>query len=414
MKKSLSKRFIEYVKIDTQSDENSSSVPSTKKQFDLAKVLVSQLEEIGMDTIELDDFCYVYAHLKSNIPTDHPGYGRFPKIGLIAHLDTAPGTTGANVNPRIIEEYQGGDIQLDDSLSLTLKENPALKESMGHTLVTTDGTTLLGADDKAGIAIIMTALDELKKSKSILHPDIRVAFTPDEEIGRGATHFDLKKFDADFAYTVDGGPAGEINKETFSADSAQIHITGRDTHPGEAKNIMVSAIQAAARIISQLPADMLPETTEKRQPFIHPYNLQGTVGNASIKCLLRAFDTQPLAHEKEILNSIISNVKKEYPGVDISLDITQTYRNMGDVLDTVSHVTDHLELAVKNTGLTPKWVPVRGGTDGSGLTAMELPCPNIFTGGHNYHSPLEWISLDIMKKSVQTLLNLVQIWVNET
>lgn len=414
MKDRLLHHLLDYVKIDTRSDETCDAVPSTKKQFDLAKILYSELNKLNLDAVELTDTCYLYARLDSNIPEHHPGFGTFPKIGFIAHLDTATGFSGAHVNAQVIQDYPGGDIDISDQVSLTLKENPALKESIGHTLVTTDGTTLLGADDKAGIAIVMTVLETLKDNPSILHPDIRVAFTPDEEIGRGALHFDLDKFDADFAYTVDGGPAGEINMETFSADSAVITITGKETHPGEAKGIMVNALKAAASLISLLPEDMAPETTHKRQPFIHPYHLEGNVAQTAVKCLLRAFDLDTLQKERQILEQIIACVTKQYPGIRVALEISENYRNMLDVLQSVPHVTDHLEIAVRQAGLPPKWVPIRGGTDGSGLTARGLPCPNIFTGGHNYHGPMEWVSIDIMEKSAQTILNLLQIWINES
>ncbi len=413
MKHQLLSRFVEYIKIDTQSDETSKTVPSTQKQFDLANLLVTGLEKIGVDAVELNDHCYVYAKLNSNVPSDHPSFKRTPKIGFIAHLDTSPSVTGKNVNPQIIKAYQGGDIQLNDTFTLTRKENPHLKDSFGHTLITTDGTTLLGADDKAGIAIIMTALDQLKKNASILYPDIRIGFTPDEEIGRGALNFNLEKFDADFAYTIDGGPAGEINNETFSADAAVISIKGRDIHPGEAKGIMINAIKVASDIISCLPKDLTPETTSDKAPFIHPHLLEGRVGAATIKLLLRSFDNDTLKEQKQILKDIILNVQKKYPTSLIDLEVAKTYRNMSDELKKVPHVSQYLEEAVKKTGLEPRWIPVRGGTDGSGLTAMGLPCPNIFTGGHNYHGQTEWISLDIMEKSVETILNLVQIVVDK-
>ena len=294
MKTQLLDRFIAYVKIDTQSDENSETVPSTDKQFDLAELLVKELTQMGLDAVELDDHCYVYAKLDSNIPRDHPVFQKAPKLGFLAHMDTSPSVTGKNVNPQIIKGYRGGDIKLNDAFTITDRENPVLKRSIGHTIITTDGTTLLGADDKSGIAIIMTVVNHLKNNPSILHPDIRIGFTPDEEIGRGALHFNLEKFDADFAYTVDGGPAGEINNETFSADAAVISIKGRDIHPGEAKDIMVNALKVAADIISLLPKDMTPETTSDKESFIHPHFMEGQVGGATIKLLLRAFDTQTL------------------------------------------------------------------------------------------------------------------------
>ena len=409
MKQPLLNRFIRYVKIDTQSDEASITVPSTKKQFDLAEKLRDELIDLGADAVELDDRCYLYAKINSNIPKDHPAFGKTPKMGFIAHLDTSPSVTGKDVNPRVIERYQGGEIRLGNGYTITPRENPVLDDSLGQTLVTTDGTTLLGADDKAGIAIIMTAAEILKKSSGILYPDIRIGFTPDEEIGRGAAHFNLKKFDADFAYTIDGGPAGEINNETFSADSAVITIKGRDIHPGEAKDVMVNAVKVAADIISHLPRDYSPETTSGKEPFIHPHHVEGQVGNAVIKFLLRAFDTDTLVRQQKMLEDIIAEVGRDYPAAGIHLDIKEAYRNMHQVLATLPHICDYLETAVKRAGLTPKWVPVRGGTDGSGLTAMGLPCPNVFTGGYNYHGQTEWVSVDIMETSVQTLLHLIDI-----
>jgi len=334
-------------------------------------------------------------------------------IGTSAHGGAADGVhvhaeeAGAqkwycSMHPQIIRDYRGGDIRLNGTVSILEKENRHLKDSLGHTLVTTNGSTLLGADDKAGIAIIMTALHHLKTHPEIHRPHIRISFTPDEEIGKGALNFDLERFDADFAYTVDGGPAGEINNETFSADSAVISIQGKNIHPGEAHGVMVNALKIAADIVAALPGDMAPETTKDRAPFLHPYAMEGDVGRAVVKFLLRAFDIKTLEKEKALLEDIILRVQDHYSGSRIDLEISETYRNMHGTLQQVPHVSRYLEEAVRRTGLAPKWVAVRGGTDGSGLTAMGLPCPNIFTGGHNYHGPTEWVSLDIMEKSVET------------
>lgn len=413
MREQLLDRFLRYVRIDTRSDDTSGTNPSTDKQFDLARLLVSELQELGLDPVELDDRCYVYARLNTNLPENQANQtvsGKdIPKLGLIAHLDTSPSTSGKDVNPQIIRAYPGGDIRLNGTMSILEKENRHLKDSLGHTLITTDGTTLLGADDKAGIAIIMTALHHLKTHPEIPRPHIRISFTPDEEIGKGALNFDLERFDADFAYTVDGGPAGEINNETFSADSAVISIQGKNIHPGEAHGVMVNALKIAADIVAALPGDMAPETTKDRAPFLHPYAMEGDVGTAVVKFLLRAFDIQTLEKEKALLEDIILRVQDHYPDSVIDLEISETYRNMHGALQQAPHVSRYLEEAVQRTGLMPKWVAVRGGTDGSGLTAMGLPCPNIFTGGHNYHGPTEWVSLDIMEKSVETLIHLVQI-----
>ncbi|MFA5906025.1 MAG: peptidase T, partial [Desulfobacula sp.] len=320
MKNLVLNRFVRYAGIDTQSDENSRTSPSTDKQFDLARLLVSELEAMGLDQVELDNHCHVYARLNSNIPKDHKAFRKAPKIGLIAHLDTSPSVSGKNVTPQILNTYQGGDIILGDTFTIYEKENPALKDSIGHTLITTDGTTLLGADDKAGIAIIMTAIHHLKTHPEILRPDIRIAFTPDEEIGKGTLHFNLEKFDADFAYTVDGGPAGEINNETFSADSAVISIKGRNIHPGEAHGVMVNAIKIAADIIGFLPKDMAPETTKDKAPFIHPYFTEGDVGTAVVKLLLRAFDIKTLEKQQALLEEIIIRVQEGYPASIIELE----------------------------------------------------------------------------------------------
>lgn len=413
MREQLLDRFLRYVRIDTRSDETSGTNPSTDKQFDLGRLLVSELQELGLDPVELDDRCYVYARLNTNLPENQANQtvsGKdIPKLGLIAHLDTSPSTSGKDVNPQVISAYPGGDIRLNGTMSILERENRHLKDSLGHTLITTDGTTLLGADDKAGIAIIMTALHHLKTHPEIPRPHIRISFTPDEEIGKGALNFDLERFDADFAYTVDGGPAGEINNETFSADSAIISIQGKNIHPGEAHGVMVNALKIAADIVAALPGDLAPETTKDRAPFIHPYAMEGDVGRAVVKFLLRAFDIQTLEKEKALLEDIILRVQDHYPDSVIDLEISETYRNMHGALKQVPHVSAYLEEAVRRTGLMPKWVAVRGGTDGSGLTAMGLPCPNIFTGGHNYHGPTEWVSLDIMEKSVETLVHLVQI-----
>jgi tripeptide aminopeptidase len=413
MRDQLLNRFLRYIKVDTQSDENSGTSPSTDKQFDLARLLVSELKEMGMDSVELDNRCYVYARLNTNLPENQANQtvsGQdIPKLGFIAHLDTSPSTSGKDVTPQIVQAYAGGDILLNDTFTILEKENPHLKNSLGHTLITTDGATLLGADDKAGIAIIMTALHYLKTHPEIPRPHIRISFTPDEEIGKGALNFDLEKFDADFAYTVDGGPAGEINNETFNADSAVISIQGKNIHPGEAHGVMVNALKIAADIVTALPWDMAPETTKLRAPFLHPHTMEGDVGRAVVKFLLRAFDTRTLEKEKALLEDIILRVQDRYPGSRIDLEISETYRNMYEALQQVPHVSRYLEEAVRRTGLAPKWVAVRGGTDGSGLTTMGLPCPNIFTGGHNYHGQTEWISLDIMEKSVETLIHLVQI-----
>jgi tripeptide aminopeptidase len=404
MNEELLSRFIRYVKINTASDEKSDSSPSTQNQFDLAKVLVDELRSFGLRAT-VDEHCYIYAAIQANTRVNAP------VIGFTAHLDTSPEVSGANVKPQIVRNYDGGDIIINKDLGIIIKEseNPDLKRCTGHTLVTSDGTTLLGADDKAGIAAIMTAAKTLVRNSDIPHGEIRIAFTPDEEVARGTDHFDLKAFGADFAYTVDGGFEGEINKETFSADQAIIEVEGRDIHPGAAKDIMVNAVRVISEIASKLPKEMSPEKTEKFQPFIHPVSIEGAVSKATLRLILRDFKTEGLISQKEVLEIIIKMAKENYPQANISLNITEQYRNMVNILEKYPVVTDRLVLAVQKTGITPVWKPIRGGTDGSRLTAMGLPTPNIFTGGSNYHSKTEWLSIEACEKAAETVVNIARV-----
>lgn len=403
MKNEIIEQFCRYAKINTQSKEESETFPSTKCQFDLAKILVEELLDLGLNDAHVDDFGYVMASLPANTNGD------VSVIGLIAHMDTSPEAPGANVKPQIIESYSGGDIVLiENELSIKEMECSDLKECIGHTIITSDGTTLLGADNKAGITAIMTAVRRLIKNKNILHGTIKIAFTPDEEVGRGVDHFDFNKFGADFAYTVDGGIPGEINMETFSADSAVITVTGKNIHPGVAKGIMVNAIRIIGEIVAKLPFEMAPETTEGYEPFIHPMSLVGSVENASIKMILRDFKKEGLVKQKEILENLIVKVQKDYPKAIINLEITKSYRNMREFIEKRPEVTNKLFLAAKDAGVEPEWIPIRGGTDGSRLSAQGLPTPNIFTGGCNFHSKTEWLSVDFLMKSIETIINLVK------
>ncbi len=416
MKETALERFIRYAKIDTQSSEDSQTYPSTKKQFDLLNPLVQELKALGMKDVEIGQYGYVMATLPSNLPKTDKANGKVPVIGFIAHVDTSPSTTGANVKPQVIEDYKGGDIVLpaDPSVVLKVSENPELAHNVGKTIVTTDGATLLGADDKAGLAIIMTAMQNLVDNPSFLHGDIRVAFTPDEEIGAGTKYFDIKKFGAQFAYTVDGDTPGELNKETFSADLATITVHGRNIHPGSAKNIMVNSIRAMADIIARMPKDNTsPETTEGYQPYIHPHHLDGEEAKTTLKILLRDFETPGLDVLKKKLEAIISEVQPLHPKAKIEISILNQYRNMRDYMGNDPRVLDCMFEATKRAGLEPKWVPIRGGTDGSRLTEKGLPTPNIFTGGQNYHGKTEWLSVYGMEKSVETVVNLVQVWVEK-
>jgi len=416
MKESVLDRLLRYVKVDTQSQEDSESYPSTSKQFDLLNMLVLELKALGLKDVGIDKYGYVMATLPGNVPASHPAHGKVPTVGFVAHVDTSPSTSGTNVKPQVITRYAGGDIVLPGDPSVVIRdaENPQLKKEIGRTIVTSDGTTLLGADDKAGIAIIMTAMEHLIANPGILHGDIKIGFTPDEEIGAGTKYFDIQKFGAKFAYTVDGDTAGELNKETFSANSAVITVHGRNIHPGTAKGIMVNSIRTIADIIARMPRDMAPETTEGYEPYIHPHVLQGEEAKSTVRILLRDFRTEGLDELKQRLEKIIAEVQPLHPKAKIELEIIESYRNMREGLEQDPRVTDFLWEAAKRAGLEPKWVPIRGGTDGSKLTANGLPTPNIFTGGQNYHGKTEWASLWGMEKATETVVHLVQVWVDRS
>jgi tripeptide aminopeptidase len=416
MNETVLDKFLRYVKIDTQSSEESETYPSTAKQFDLLRLLEKELRELGVPDVRIDKYGYVMATLPSNLPATDKAHGKVPAIGFISHVDTSPSASGENVKAQVIQNYKGGDIVLpgDPSIVLKVSENPQLAANIGKTIVTTDGTTLLGADDKAGLAIIMTAVQTLINNPKIPHGDIKIGFTPDEEVGAGTKYFDLKAFGAKFAYTVDGDTPGELNKETFSADSATITVHGRNIHPGSAKGIMVNSIRIMADIIARMPKDQAPETTEGYEPYIHPHVLKGEEEKTTLNILLRDFETAGLAVLRKKLEAIIAEVQAMHPKSRIELKVTETYRNMREVVEKDPRVIDYMFEATKRAGFEPKWIPIRGGTDGSKLSAVGLPCPNIFTGGQNYHSKNEWASVWGMEKSVETVVNLVQIWVEKT
>ncbi|MFA6003295.1 MAG: peptidase T [Elusimicrobiota bacterium] len=404
-------RFLRYVQMDTQSKEDAQEYPSTKKQWELLRLLEKELKDLGIKDVGLDKHGYVTATLPSNLPRTHKAYGKVPAVGLIAHVDTSPEVSGAGVKPQVFT-YKGGDIKLpgDPDIVIRASENPELKANIGQTLITSDGTTLLGADDKAGVAIIMSLAQKLISDQSILHGDVKIAFTPDEEVGAGTKFFDIKAFGAHCAYTVDGDKLGEINKETFSADSAVVTVTGRDIHPGMAKDVMVNATRVACELVARTPKDMAPETTAGYQPYLHPYVIEGGVGKATIKFLFRDFKTEGLQGLKRRLESVIAEVQPLFPKADISLQVTQSYRNMGPMLEKTPLVLDNLWEAVKRAGVEPEWMPIRGGTDGSRLTADGLPTPNIWTGGCNAHAKTEWAALHAMEKALETTLQLVKVW----
>jgi tripeptide aminopeptidase len=411
MTENILDKFIRYAKIDTQSNPNSSTIPSTKKQFDLAHLLVKELQDMGLSDVELTDECYVYATIPSNID----GAENIPTVGFVAHMDTSPDFNATGVNPQIVKNYQGGDIRLGTSDEYILeKDSPNLKKCIGHTIITTDGTTLLSSDDKSGVSSIMKMVEILVNDNSIKHGTVKIGFTPDEEIGRGADKFDIAKFGCEYAYTVDGGLPGEINKETFSADSAFVTVTGNEIHPGEAKDRMVNAVRIISEIIAKLPKDMAPETTEGAEPYIHPHEVEARVGVAKLHLLFRDFKTEGLEVQKAIVEKIINEVAINYPKAKIELNVHKSYRNMYDTLTKNPKGLDLLFEAAKMAGTNPHWEPIRGGTDGSRLTEMGLPTPNIYTGGQNFHSNKEWLSLDFLEKTVETLINLVQLWGKES
>jgi tripeptide aminopeptidase len=411
MPESALDKFIRYARIDTQSKEDASTYPSTSKQFDLLNLLLAELIDMGIKDAAIDQYGYVMATIPANLPGSHPAFGKVPTIGFIAHVDTSPSASGTNVKPQVIT-YAGGDIVLPGNPSVVIKtsENPELEKNIGKTIVTSDGTTLLGADDKAGVAIIMAAAETLMQTPSLLHGDIRIGFTPDEEVGTGTKFFAIKKFGAAFAYTLDGDTPGELNKETFSANSAIITVHGRNIHPGTAKGIMVNSIRTIADIIVRMPKDMAPETTEGYEPYIHPHGMEGEEARSTLRILLRDFDADGLRVQENILRKIIAEVQPLHPKARIELEIRESYRNMREGCEKDTRVLDCLWEATIRTGLTPSWVPIRGGTDGSRLTAEGLPTPNIFTGGQNYHGPMEWLSVEGMQKSLETVIHLVQVW----
>jgi tripeptide aminopeptidase len=403
----VTERFLRYVVIDTQSDPASPTCPSTEKQKDLGRLLASELRAMGISDAHLDEYGYVYATIPAN--TDR----QVPVICFCSHMDTSPDCTGKNVKPQMIRNYRGGDIVLpgDATQIIRAAEHPALADQIGNDIVTSDGTTLLGADNKAGVAEIMDAAKFLIDNPQIRHGAIKILFTPDEEIGRGVDKADLKKLGADFAYTIDGETAGNIEDETFSADAATITIEGVSTHPGFAKGKMEHAIKIAAAIVERLPKDTCsPETTEGKQGFLHPIGISGALEKATLGFIVRDFTDAGLKEKEALLEGIVKTVMKDYPRSSWRLDIKPQYRNMKQVIDRHPEIVDYAVEAIRRTGLKPVKTSIRGGTDGSRLSFMGLPCPNIFAGEHAFHSRLEWVSVQDMEKAVQTIVHLAMIW----
>jgi tripeptide aminopeptidase len=414
-RRALLERFVRYVKIDTQSDENASCSPSTEKQKDLARLLVGELVALGCSDATMAASGHVTATLPSNLPPGHSAEGRIPVLGLLAHLDTYHGTAGADVKPQVVHDYAGGDIVLPATgAAITVAANPNLGRCIGHTLIHTDGTTLLGADDKAGVAEIMTMLAWLGQHPELRHGMLRVAFTPDEEVGRGTEGFDVAGFGAQYAYTVDGSDLGEVEDETFSADTAIVTITGHDVHPGHAKNVMINAVRAACAIVEALPADFLPETTDDRQPYLHPYSISGDVASAQLKLLVRAFGDDELREREDVLRGILASVEARFPGVAIALTIKESYRNMRTYIAKDPKVLEYAVEAVRRQGLEPVRRAIRGGTDGSRLSAQGLLTPNLFAGGQAVHSVREWVSLEWMAAAVGVCLQILSVWTEKS
>ena len=415
-RESLLDRFCRYVRIDTQSSATSTSYPSTEKQKDLLRVLVDDLKAAGLADAEMDEHGYVMATLPSNIPPGHPAFGKVPTIGLLGHVDTYHEVSGTDVKPHVHRNYDGGDIVLpgDPSMVIRAADEPALAACKGMTIITADGTTLLGADDKAGVAEILEALWRFHDQPERLHGPIRVAFTPDEEVGRGTEHFDVKRFGATYAYTVDGSGVGELESETFCADTAFLTVTGADVHPGYAKGKMVNALRVVSDIVMALPQHRTPETTEGREGYLHPISVSGNVSEAKAQFLVRDFTEDGLAELEGTLRAAVAWVEHKYPGAKALVEIKQSYRNMKYVLDQHPNVTDYAEEAIRRAGLTVKRASIRGGTDGSRLTFMGVPTPNLFDGSMNFHGKKEYVPLEWMDAAVETILHLMDVWVEKS
>jgi tripeptide aminopeptidase len=403
----VTERFLKYVKIDTQSDPTSETCPSTEKQKDLGKVLVQELLQMGISDAHMDEYGYVYATIPSTTSK------KVPVICFCSHMDTSPDCSGKNVNPQIQTKYDGKDIVLinDHMQVIRLTEYPSLLKQIGNDIITTDGTTLLGADNKAGVAEIMDAANHLMQHPEIKHGVIKILFTPDEEIGRGADKADIKKLGADYGYTIDGEELGHIENETFSADGVTIQIHGVSTHPGFAKDKMESAIKIASEIIASLPKDkMSPESTEKKEPFVHPVSIAGGIEETSIQFIIRAFDEESLKTQETFLKELTEKIISKYPKSSFDFIVKEQYRNMKQVLDKHPEIVANALEAIKRAGVEPVLSSIRGGTDGSRFSYMGLPCPNIFAGEHAFHSKLEWVSIQDMQKAVATIVHLCMIW----
>ena len=409
MKEKVLEKFLRYIAIDSQSDESNETCPSTAKQFDMANLLKKELEDMGLQDISLDDKCYLMATLPSNVDHD------VPVIGFVSHMDTAPDMPGKITNPQFIENYQGQDIVInkEKNLVLTTEEFPELLKYKGDTIITTRGDTLLGADDKAGVAEIMTAIEYLVNNPDIKHGTIKVGFTPDEEIGRGVDFFDVEKFGAKYAYTMDGGEVGELEYENFNAAGAKVFIQGRNIHPGYAKNKMMNAILMAMEFNALLPVDQRPEYTQDYEGFYHLIKMDGSVDEAMIQYIIRDHDKPKFEEKKKIFEAAIEFMQKRYGANAFKLEMKDQYYNMREMVEPVFHIVDIAEQAMKELGIKPHIVPIRGGTDGARLSYMGLPCPNIFAGGHNFHGKFEYVPVESMEKATKVILKIIELYTNK-
>jgi tripeptide aminopeptidase len=409
MKEKLLERFLRYVKTDTQSQHDSSRFPSTEKQLQLAEILVDELKHTGLIDVSLDKNGYVMATLPSNIDF------KVPVIGFLAHMDTSPDMSGTNVNPQVVNNYDGGDILLNKSSGLTLRtaDFPEIMQYKGQTIITTDGTTLLGADDKAGIAEIMTAMEYLVKHPEIKHGIVKVGFTPDEEVGRGVDFFDVKRFGADYAYTMDGGEIGELEYENFNAAKAKVFVQGRNVHPGTAKNKMINSLIVANEFNNMLPAGERPEFTSDYEGFFHLTRAEGTVEYSVTEYIIRDHDRTKFENKKALMHDIAGLLNRKYPDGTVKLEIQDQYFNMREKIEPVFHILDIARKAIEDSGIQPKIIPVRGGTDGSRLSFMDLPCPNIFAGGHNFHGKFEYVPLESMIAATNVLIRIAEMYAED-
>ncbi|MBE7178037.1 MAG: peptidase T [Mucilaginibacter polytrichastri] len=406
----VKERFLRYVQIDTQSDPSSQTVPSTEKQKDLGRLLVNELLAMGVADAHLDDHGYVYATIPGTTAKN------VPVICFCSHMDTSPDCSGKDVRPIVHEGYDGRDLVLPDDQSVVIRqsEHPDLKQQLGNDIITASGTTLLGADNKAGVAAIMDACVQLLAHPEWEHGNIRILFTPDEEIGRGVDHADLEKLGAEYAYTIDGESAGTVENETFSADGAVLTIRGISAHPGFAKGHMQSALKIAARFLASIPENRSPEHTEGKEGFIHPLSIKGDVEEARIDMIFRAFEEEKLEEQAVFTHKNMTSILEKYPGASYTLDVKPQYRNMKTVLDQHPQVSEYALEAVRRAGMEPRLRSIRGGTDGSRLSLMGLPCPNIFAGEHAFHGKQEWVSVQDMQTSVDTIVHLARIWAEKT